>query len=517
MKVTPACFQARLDTFVAPKSKASRRTSARSKGAKQPQTVGWPLTSPAPQDLAYAGFVWKPTSTSPDNVQCFSCSCQLDGWEESDVPAFEHLTHSPECGFAVNVCIRLRNGDPDRAEKDPMSDELLNARKATFSDMWPLDTEAGFPTVEQMVEAGWYYDPSPDLLDGVTCAYCSLSLDSWDAGDNPFDEHRRRAPECLFFALKELYHPTAIPFTDTSKKTKGKRVSTRSSRASSVTKKAPAKPRASKSTRIKKSAKESSVEPESMLVSEPQSILFPEQEREPEPEPELEPEPPTEPTPELVPAKATRNPRGKKRGSEDSILSTTSRPTRGKKRGSDESMLSAVGRPTRGKKRVSEESLQGTATKKIRSAKKLIQEEIIIRPETPQHDHFSDISSIRPESVFESTPRNLPQTPEKNVEEETRKWDPVDIDEFFNHQHGDATGFISSVMIDAGLDKENVGTDALEAVRAGLTSPEKRMTVEQWVLYNAKRGEEKLRAECERHVSAFEAEGLRALATLDAH
>lgn len=94
--------------------------------------------------------MFKPTSTSPDNVQCFQCKTQLDGWEETDVPAYEHLTHSPECGYAINVCIRLRSADPGKTEDDPMSEAMLAARRATFADVWPLDADAGFPSIEQV-------------------------------------------------------------------------------------------------------------------------------------------------------------------------------------------------------------------------------------------------------------------------------------------------------------------------------------------------------------------------------
>jgi hypothetical protein len=48
-----------------------------------------------------------------------------------------------------------------------------------------------------------------------------------------------------------------------------------------------------------------------------------------------------------------------------------------------------------------------------------------------------------------------------------------------------------------------------------LTSPEKVLTVEQWIQFNAQRGENKLRSECERQVGTFEDEGLRALRTLE--
>ena len=144
-------LKAREDSFAGSTTK-SRRTSSRSKKPtpKASQKGGWPLSAPSPHDLAIAGFVFKPTSASPDNVQCFHCQTQLDGWEESVFPAFEHLTHSPHCAFAINICIRLRNGDPGRTEDDPLSGGMLDARRRTFANLWPLDVAAGYPSVEQV-------------------------------------------------------------------------------------------------------------------------------------------------------------------------------------------------------------------------------------------------------------------------------------------------------------------------------------------------------------------------------
>ena len=48
-----------------------------------------------------------------------------------------------------------------------------------------------------------------------------------------------------------------------------------------------------------------------------------------------------------------------------------------------------------------------------------------------------------------------------------------------------------------------------------LKSPEKKMTVEEWIQHNARQGEEKLRNECERLVGKFEGEGVRALKALE--
>ena len=61
-------------------------------------------------------------------------------------------------------------------------------------------------------------------------------------------------------------------------------------------------------------------------------------------------------------------------------------------------------------------------------------------------------------------------------------------------------------------DKENfVFSDAKDA----LTSPEKEMSVEEWIKQNAIQGEEKLKKDCERIVGKFENEGVRALKALE--
>ena len=67
-------------------------------------------------------------------------------------------------------------------------------------------------------------------------------------------------------------------------------------------------------------------------------------------------------------------------------------------------------------------------------------------------------------------------------------------------------------------DKENSPFALEEAggrVKSLLTSPEKKLSVEQWIQSNAQRGEEKLRNECERLVGKFEDQGVRALRVLE--
>ncbi|KAH7083217.1 hypothetical protein BKA63DRAFT_146593 [Paraphoma chrysanthemicola] len=446
MDASMVTYQARLATFQGAATTKSRRTSSRSKKPATKAKPGWPLSAPSAEDLAFAGFVWKPTSASPDNVQCFSCNCQLDGWEESDVPAFEHLTHSPTCGFAVVTSIRLRHGDPARTEDDPTSASMLSARLETFGSVWPLDPAAGYPSQDQMAAAGWFYDPADDMPDGVTCAYCNLALDAWDAGDDPMEEHRRRQPDCLFFALAEMYHPPEPAPKKAKRVTKSKRASTRSSTASTA-------------------------------------------------------------APKKTKTKATRS----------STASTASATTTKK--------------ATRGKKRTSEaiDDTQASISQQ-ESVKRARYSSISSLPDdlpvgTPKRDP-EDIESAGftmsslPPNLLVGTPKRTPShLKEANEDNDAAAWQPTDMEALFASQL-EVEGLINGILIDAGLDGlTTTGSkpeDIQAALLAGLTDGEKEMTIEQWVMYNAKRGEEKLRKACEQQIQAFEAEGKRALAVLEA-
>ncbi|THW41310.1 hypothetical protein D6D25_04709 [Aureobasidium pullulans] len=192
-------YAARLATFNTEHQLTKRRASSQKK--KQASIVSWPHESPSGEELARAGFFFKPAPDSDDNAQCFHCAVKLDGWESQDVPLQEHLAHSAHCSYALSLSVS------DKAEeRDPMSPELVDARTSTFGDMWPHEHKKGWkPKVKQMVEAGWAYDPSPADEDGATCFYCNMSLDGWEPKDSPLEEHRRREPNCLFFALMDRY------------------------------------------------------------------------------------------------------------------------------------------------------------------------------------------------------------------------------------------------------------------------------------------------------------------------
>ncbi|KAL2153642.1 hypothetical protein VTH82DRAFT_4797 [Thermothelomyces myriococcoides] len=185
-------FENRLDSFRVPQVVFTK--------GKAGKTLSWPHKAPSPLALAKAGFFYEPHLKSPDNVVCFLCEKSLDGWEANDNPVEEHLRHSPTCGWAIMAAIESGYGNYEKVH--PLDPAMVEARKATFADRWPYESKKGFKCkTKKLVEGGWKYTPSLEADDMTTCAYCDLALEGWESDDNPFDEHYKRRPGCLFFAL----------------------------------------------------------------------------------------------------------------------------------------------------------------------------------------------------------------------------------------------------------------------------------------------------------------------------
>ncbi len=125
-------------------------------------------------------------------------------------------------------------------------------------------------------------------------------------------------------------------------------------------------------------------------------------------------------------------------------------------------------------------------------------------------------SALRPplavKSPFTSQPEHIPvaiSTPAASPSKgcfsklhSTIPWTAVDLEQIFS-------GTPSANQ------ENNPFTLGVGLANGALTSPERGLTVEQWIQFNAQRGEEGLRAECERLVGKFEDEGMRALRTLE--
>ena len=103
------------------------------------------------QQLAEAGFFFRPTASAPDNAACFLCQENLDGWEANDDPAVEHLKLSPQCGWAINVCVEQKVETATIKGMSLDSDKMLEARKMTFSSRWPHENKRGWLCKSQKV------------------------------------------------------------------------------------------------------------------------------------------------------------------------------------------------------------------------------------------------------------------------------------------------------------------------------------------------------------------------------
>ena len=117
-------------------------------------------------------------------------------------------------------------------------------------------------------------------------------------------------------------------------------------------------------------------------------------------------------------------------------------------------------------------------------------------------------SPFKPQSIrvplAVTTPISSPSRNNISKLQTTFPWTAVDLEQIFETTPT--------------ADKENMPftlEESDERVKELLTSPEKKLTVEQWIQSNAQRGEEKLRNDCERLVGKFEDQGVRALRVLE--
>ncbi|KAH0605875.1 uncharacterized protein H6S33_004332 [Morchella sextelata] len=191
-------YSKRLNSF-----RPKRRPSSAS--TNKPPPMKWPHDRPSAKTLAAAGLYYNPSEDHPDNVTCYLCAKDLDGWESDDDPSAEHVKHCPDCGWAR---VSVTSTSTSTAE-DPRGARMVRARADTFGDWWPHEGKLGWaPSVHRMAEAGWHYSPTKDSDDFANCAYCDLSLDGWEPTDDPIEEHRRRSPNCAFFTWTPPRQPT---------------------------------------------------------------------------------------------------------------------------------------------------------------------------------------------------------------------------------------------------------------------------------------------------------------------
>ncbi|PJF18681.1 Baculoviral IAP repeat-containing protein 5.1 [Paramicrosporidium saccamoebae] len=152
--------------------------------------------------MAMAGFYNRPFPGSPDNVCCFMCNKNLDGWEASDEAWMEHVKHAAHCPL-----VRL---------------DIEGSRLSTFTiDNWPHFHNPSL-NADKMARAGFFYWPKllpskSECDDTSVCFQCGLALDGWDADDDPRHEHAKRRPECPYIRSNVAIRPCSFEFLLASK------------------------------------------------------------------------------------------------------------------------------------------------------------------------------------------------------------------------------------------------------------------------------------------------------------
>lgn len=144
------------------------------------------------------------------------------------------------------------------------------------------------------------------------------------------------------------------------------------------------------------------------------------------------------------------------------------------------------------------------------------------RPSLSAHVPLS-ARGVRVALAEASTPRKSPSKRDGNAiggVSSTFPWETVDLENVFLESPGSRRLLHNNGEVDMG--KENGGDleelsldEAVRKVRREMTNAEKKMTVEQWVQFQAEKGERQLRDECERMVGIFETQGTKAMRTLE--
>lgn len=54
-----------------------------------------------------------------------------------------------------------------------------------------------------MAQAGFYWCGNDIDIDTAACFLCDKHLDGWEQDDDPWDEHHKHAPQCVFVKIRK--------------------------------------------------------------------------------------------------------------------------------------------------------------------------------------------------------------------------------------------------------------------------------------------------------------------------
>lgn len=172
--------------------------------------------------MADSGFYYTPTQARQDRVTCFWCKTKEHGLDNVDSISEFHHENNPRCAFSL-ISMWLERfvkgsnkstfwqGIGSKAGpivSNPLSEESILLRIATFKDLWKFDNFHTHTRVtsRDLAEAGFYYSPVDIGDDRVICMYCDCPLSEWDSQDDPLKEHRKNSFEYCYF-LEQITNP----------------------------------------------------------------------------------------------------------------------------------------------------------------------------------------------------------------------------------------------------------------------------------------------------------------------
>lgn len=180
----------------------------------------WPIeTLIKANDCAKEGFYYTGVA---DRVQCCFCAGIVRNWERGDVPKLLHRNFFDYCKIVLNRPCQNIPVNECGLPKDIMTDRMSQALRddassvATLGELAintirpkdaamsvygkRLDTYKGYAkdrpvSAKSLCDAGFCYE---GVGDKVKCFWCDGELETWSEGDDPWVEHSKWYPGCIY-------------------------------------------------------------------------------------------------------------------------------------------------------------------------------------------------------------------------------------------------------------------------------------------------------------------------------
>ncbi|XP_069080442.1 baculoviral IAP repeat-containing protein 1-like [Pleurodeles waltl] len=159
-----------------------------------------PVSSWSPQEMASAGFYNTGVASS---VQCFCCGLVLCSTSLRIPPRSDHLKRQPDCGFIQRKDVgniplyEVRVQVPREAPGQSVERYRAEEERSDSFKSWPPYARAD-PAA--LARAGFFFT---DFKDTVQCFSCGGCLGNWEEGDDPWKEHAKWFPKCMFLQTEK--------------------------------------------------------------------------------------------------------------------------------------------------------------------------------------------------------------------------------------------------------------------------------------------------------------------------